>query len=101
MSNASLVNDDEGECRLSGDIDFFSVPRVWPKLAGVIERRHELSVSLADVEHANSAALAMLIEALDHGRRHGCLISFKSIPSALLDLAAMSGCDDLLKAGSR
>ena len=94
---ASLTAAGDGRWRLAGDLDFATVQGVWAQLAPLVEQRHELSLSLEGVGHTNSAALALLIEALDHARRHGCRLQFSDLPGDLLDLARMSRCDGLLQ----
>jgi phospholipid transport system transporter-binding protein len=97
MTLASLSAAGDGRWRLAGDLDFTTVPDVWDQLAPMVEQRHELSLSLQGVGRTNSAALALLIEALDHARRHGCKLQFSDLPADLLDLARMSRCDTLLQ----
>jgi phospholipid transport system transporter-binding protein len=83
--------------RLAGVLDFASVPGVWEQLAPLVERRHELTLSLAGVERTNSAGLVLLIEALDHARRHGCRLTFTDLPEDLLALARMTRCESLFE----
>ena len=97
MTAASLKAAGDGQWQLAGDLDFNSVPDVWDQLAPMVEQRHELSLSLHGVVRTNSAALALLVEALDHARRHGCRLQFHDLPADLLDLARMSRCDTLLQ----
>ncbi|MCB1774750.1 MAG: STAS domain-containing protein [Gammaproteobacteria bacterium] len=97
MMAASLTATPDGGWQLAGDLDFNSVPDIWDRLAPLVEQRHELSLSLREVGRTNSAALALLVEALDHARRHGCRLQFSDLPADLLDLARMSRCDTLLQ----
>lgn len=96
MTGASLSGDGTPSLRLDGALDYASVPGVWDQLAPLVERRHELTLSLAGIERVNSAGLALLIEALDHARRHGCRLRFSDLPDDLLALARMTHCESLL-----
>jgi len=82
--------------RLSGTLDFESVPRVWPSLAEKIRASRRLEVSLEGVEKSNSAALALLLQGLELARRSGCELRYKEIPPPLLALARMSNVERLL-----
>lgn len=95
-SDATLSGDGASAVRLDGVLDFASVPTLWQELAPLVERRHELTLSLAGVERTNSAGLVLLVEALDHARRHGCRLTFTDLPDDLLALARMSRCEALL-----
>ena len=96
MTKTSLSEAGDGHWSLAGDLDFTTVPQVWPALEQVLGRGRPVSLSLARVGHANSAGLVMLIEALDVARRVGLELSLLDIPSELHDLARMSSCEDLI-----
>lgn len=96
MSEATLTPDGDGRWALGGVLDFTTVPRVWPALERELKAGGELVVSLAGVSRANSAALAMLVEARDLARRSRCALTLANLPADLLDLARMSRCDRLL-----
>ncbi len=84
---------------LAKRLDFSTVPEVWPRLAERIDQSQALQVSLAGVEQANSAALALLLEGLDHARSRGCQLRYQDIPQSLLELARMSDVEPLLTGG--
>ncbi len=86
--------------RICPRLDFDTVPRVWPELAGRIRTAAFLDVSLAGVEHADSAALALLLEGVELARRQGCELRYTDLPEALLALARMSNVETLLLSGS-
>ena len=83
--------------RLSGILDFSTVPDVWPSLARKIGQSRRLSVSLAGVEKANSAALALLLEGLELARKSGCELEYRDIPRELLELARVSNVEAILR----
>lgn len=96
MNEASLSESEDGRWVLAGDLDFATVPQVWPALERVLGLGQPIKLSLGQVEHANSAGLVLLIEALDVARRSGSTLSLVDIPGDLLDLARMSSCEALI-----
>ncbi|MCB1722075.1 MAG: STAS domain-containing protein [Chromatiaceae bacterium] len=99
MSQAALREADGGRWRLSGVLDFASVPVVWPDLQRALSGQRSLTLTLDGVERSNSAGLVLLVEAIDAARTAGCALELADIPDELLDLARMSNCVDLLGAG--
>jgi phospholipid transport system transporter-binding protein len=97
MGGASLHAEHEGRAGIAGALDFATVPDVWPELARMIGSQPQLEVSLADVASSNSAALALLLEALQHARASGCDLRFTGLPQGLADLAGLSNVLELLR----
>ena len=98
MTATTLTLVAEGQAELAGDLDFSSVPQIWPALEKLLVSADVLTLSLARVGRANSAGLVMLLEALDRVRAKRGRLQFSEVPEELLDLARMSGCDGLLTA---
>lgn len=96
MTGAALKEAGKGRWRLSGELDFTSVPQVWPLLDRALRDRAAVNLDLDGVERTNSAGLVMLLEALDVARESGCQLHFDAVPAELLDLARMSNCESLL-----
>lgn len=94
--SAQLTTPAAGEWLIAGALDFSSVPLVWPALAQVIADHDRVSLSLRDVDRANSAGMVMLVEARDLARQTGCQLVIADIPSELIDLASMSQCEQLI-----
>ena len=96
MSQARLNATSDDRWSLSGDLDFNSVPVVWRELEKALHAGNRMTLSLAETQHANSAGLVLLIEALDVARRNGCELRLTDVPADLMDLARMSQCEHLL-----
>lgn len=96
MNGASLNAVGDTRCDVAGALDFSSVPAIWSQLEARLKRGGELTLSLAGVDRANSAGLVMLVEALDVAKRSACALKLIDVPAELHDLAAMSGCDDII-----
>ncbi len=86
--------------QLSGVLDFSTVPGVWPLLARRIRQSKRLTVSLAGVEKANSAALALLLEGLELARNSGCALEYSDMPQELLELARVSNVETIILGGA-
>ncbi len=82
--------------RFGGRLDFDTVPGLWPELAARIASSRALEVSLEGVTHANSAALALLLEGLELAAREGCRLRYLDLPEALLELARVSNVEPFL-----
>ena len=96
MSEAAVRQNGEGRLELSGELDFDSVPRLWPALRAHLGPGDPLSLSLAGVEQANSAALALLLEARERAQSCGRELRFEAVPDNLRELAELSGVRGLL-----
>jgi phospholipid transport system transporter-binding protein len=96
VSDARLTVSGDARWELAGVLDFSSVPQIWASLEKLLQAGGELIVSLSGVSHANSAGLVMLVEARDLARQGNLRLELLDIPEELLDLARMSGCEDLI-----
>ena len=100
MTAATLSVVAEGHGELAGDLDFSTVPEIWPAVQKLLTSTDTLTLSLARVGRANSAGLVMLMEALDLARTRHARLRLLDVPEELLDLARMSGCEGLLTSGA-
>ena len=97
MSEASFESVSEGCYRLSGKVTFATVPAVWRESEAMfISPANELSVDLAEVAHADSAGLALLVEWLRSARQLKKTIHFKQVPEQLHSIARLSQLDNIL-----
>jgi len=96
MDRAQLQAGTGGRLELSGVLDFASVPAVWRELQQQIDTQDQLEMSLSGVTSANSAALALLLEARHRAGQRGTVIHFTGVPRGLADLAALCNALELL-----
>lgn len=101
MTGARIEAAADDVWRLSGELDFASVPAVWSQLEPGLSDSPKLELSLQGVTRSNSAGLVLLLHALDVSRRRGCSLKIRDVPQSLLDLARVSGCEGLLGADLR
>lgn len=96
MAEATLMENDNGRLAIAGDLSFATVPRLWDRWRTLAEGRQTLDVDLRDVQRADSAGLALLIEALRRARQTGQSVRFFNIPAQMLTMARVSGLEDIL-----
>ncbi len=96
MTEARLEVVSPGHYRLTGELDFDSVPALAARSGELFRAPGDVRVSLAGVARADSAGLALLVDWLREARRRGRHIGFSQVPEQLLALARVSGVDELL-----
>jgi phospholipid transport system transporter-binding protein len=80
---------------ISGSLDFDTVPRLWNQLSGHLDSA-DWVLDLNPVSRANSAGLALLLQAHAESRRRGGRMHVEGLPASLRQLGAMSGLDGFL-----
>lgn len=97
--SAELKRVGPGQLALHGVLDFDSVASLWPQLAAQLETADTspLTLSLQPVSGANSAALALLLEALEWAAKHQRTLRFEGVPQDVLDLAQLCRVEGLLQ----
>jgi phospholipid transport system transporter-binding protein len=93
--SAILRPDGQRRWAVSGSLDFDSVPRLWSQLAPKLDGG-DWVLDLQPVTRANSAGLALLLEAHAATRLQGGRMRVEGLPDSLLQLGRMSGLGDLL-----
>jgi len=92
---AQLRKSDDGRLLVSGELSMKTVPALLAQnclrdISGTIE------VDLQDVQRADSAGVALLVEWQRTARQQQQDIRFQNIPSQMLAIARLSGVDELL-----
>ncbi len=81
---------------VSGDINFASAVSLWNDSLPLLSKSKELIFDFSGVIHANSSALALLIEWIKYAKQNNKSISFIKLPEQLRSIAAVGGIDKLL-----
>jgi phospholipid transport system transporter-binding protein len=92
----TLTPEGESRYRLAGDLTFATVPALYED-ADLDFTATQIRVDLADVRHADSAGLALLLEWLRIARVAECDIVYLHIPAQLQSLIEVSGLEDLVR----
>lgn len=98
MSATGLQRQGPGQWRLRGELSFDTVS----ELAGRAEElfvEDSVQIDLGEVERADSAGVALLVQWMSEARRRGAAIRYLNIPSQMLAIARVSSLDQILPLG--
>ena len=90
-SAANLEQIADGEFKITGDLDFQTVPAVWQKSTALFEECSSIHIDLSDVIRSNSAGLALLIQWMRYARSRDKTISFHHLPVQMQEIARVCG----------
>lgn len=99
MTPESAGPDADGVVRLTGNLDFDSVPQLHGRTKALFDGRDTLVIDASGVERANSAGVALLLVWRAEARRRGCELRFEGLPESVLAVARLSGVETLLVEG--
>ena len=86
----------DGRFALEGELLFRSVTKLDRAARKAFAEQAVVEVDLAGVTRCDSAALALLLEWAGRARRAGTTLRYRSLPAALLSIAAISEVEELL-----
>lgn len=95
MNSVQLQKVDNNRLSVSGELSMATVPALLLQ-NGLRDMRGDIVVDLQNVERADSAGVALLIEWQRTARQQQQTIRFQNIPSQMLAIARLSGVDELL-----
>lgn len=96
MSGFVLIDQGDGRFAITGDLTFATIGRQAAKSLAFLRVTQQVTVDLAQVNNADSAGLALMIEWLKFARSHQTQLLFLHIPKTLLNLASLGGLDATL-----
>lgn len=94
MAGLLLVEKAPGYYHATGSLTFATIDRQVLKSLRFGKSGGAVCIDLAEVEAADSAGLALIVEWIRLGRDNNVQLSFRHIPAQLLALARLSGFDD-------
>jgi len=97
MTTAALQRIDDNQLKLTGQLDFYSVPKLWQQLRPLLQKAQPVILDLGSLENTNSAGLAMLIEAMDVVKKSGGTLQLLHPPESLLEIAQMCHVTELIQ----
>ena len=92
-SSASLEQLTDGEFKITGDLDFQTVPVIWQKSIALFAKCASIHVDLSGVNRSDSAGLALLIEWMRYARTRDISISFHHLPIQMHEIAKVCEVD--------
>lgn len=84
------------EFRISGDLTLATVTNVMAQATPLFSNAADITVDLGDVNHSDSAGLALLIEWMRVAAAANKPIVFQHIPRQMLAIAETTGLDAIL-----
>ena len=93
---AKLEKVSDGGFRLSGDLNFDSVPALASGSQSIFSGEKKIDIDLVAVSRSDSAGVALLIEWQREAKRNKQQITFRNIPSNMLAISRLSGVDEML-----
>lgn len=99
MSVAGVSRGPDGRLILAGELSFATVTRLHGEARPLFAQQGDIRVDLQDIERADSAGLALLIEWMRNARELGKSIQFLNIPQQMLAIARVSSLDQVLPLG--
>jgi phospholipid transport system transporter-binding protein len=91
----------EGRFRLVGDMNFATAESILRKSEDLFENHTRIEVDLSDIQNADSAGLALLLEWTTWAIRTVREIRFVGMPERVLAIAKVTEVDNLLARGER
>ncbi len=95
----TIERDGPARLRLLGPLTFANAAEVWARgtreLAG--STGDPVEIDCSGLQAVDSAALAVLVEWLGWGHRHGREVRLQRVPATLLQIARISELDELLR----
>lgn len=96
MRHAALRSGPDGRLMLEGELSFETVVRLLGEMRRQLDQGTEIQVDLQGVSRADSAGLALLVEWMRNAKALGKSIQYLNIPQQMLDIARVSGLDQVL-----
>jgi len=90
------MNDSTSTQAVAGALTFETVPRLYQNSSSWFTGAGDLTIDLAQVERADSAGLALLIEWLRRARAANRSLRFANIPVPVQTLIRINGLQDAL-----
>ncbi len=90
-----------GRFAVRSDLTFESTTAILTQSKRLFADCERISVDMSDVQEADSAGLALLLEWVSWARRFDREIVYENIPQQILAIAQISEATDLLNAGRR
>ncbi len=86
----------DNKIRLTGALNFDTVPALWRSLSLTLPSMPSIEIDLADVGYCDSGGVALLLECTRLARAEKKLIRFTNMSAQLLALARATAVDGIL-----
>jgi phospholipid transport system transporter-binding protein len=96
VSDFELVDEGSGRFTLKGDMSFATAQNILARSEALFGSFESLEVDLGQVEKADSAGLALIIEWRAEAAKRAAAIRFTNVPDSLLAIARTTEVQDLI-----
>ena len=96
MSSAQITPGEKGEFLVSGIMDFETIPDLLKQSQALFNTNGDITVDFRQVEHSNSAGLALIIEWIRLAQTKKLSFHLVNLPSQLQEIARISGIEEIL-----
>ena len=96
MTDSQLKKQGSNIISVSGRLSFTSVNSLLKDSKPFFNRLDDLTFDLSSVEASDSAGLALLVEWMSMANKSSQRISFQGVPKQMIDIAKVSGLDQVL-----
>jgi len=91
-----LEQQSPGAWRISGVLNFASVPDLSERGGALFDGQSEVQIDLSQVQHADSAGVALLVEWMGEARRRAVNIRYLNVPAQMLAIVRVTSLDRIL-----
>jgi phospholipid transport system transporter-binding protein len=96
MTETKIDRQGDSDFRISGDMTFETTRKLLNESKALFQDIEDIKLDLAQVEHVDSAGLALLLEWITQAKQKGGKISLKDMPESLLAIARLCQVDSTL-----
>lgn len=96
MTDWKLEHRGDGGFALQGDVSFETAQQILDKSAALFRDHESIRVDLGEVNKADSAGLALMLEWKAQARRRGAAIEFSNVPDSLTAIAKTTEVGNLI-----
>ncbi len=96
MKQSNLTLNSNGACLIDGELTFSTVSILLGDSKTLWKDHSEINIDFSKVTHADSAALALLLEWMRFAKKNKKNISFYNLPEQLLNLIKISGLEKMI-----
>lgn len=89
MTEAKIDREEGSRFRVSGDMTFATTRKLLVDSKALFQKTKDISLNLSEVNHADSAGLALLLEWMAEAEQKGGEVSVEGMPESLLAIAKL------------
>ncbi len=96
MPHFTIEKTQQNNFSITGELGFATVSEAVSESSGLFDGDSEITVDLINVNHVDSAGIALLIEWLGIAKHQTKKLEYRNIPEQMLAIARISGLEGVL-----